>query len=194
MMSKTDRLHELLILLAGRMRASMLRVRGARIDSKTSIGARVTVRRPRCLTLGRRVVIEHNVFLKIVDDEARLTIGDYTFIGTGSEMDLSGTITIGSHTLIAPNVFITDHAHNMSIDARLDEQGTHIAPVSIGDDVWIGTRAVILPGVVIGNGAVVGAGAVVTRDVPEYCIAAGVPARLIGKRTGSNDRAESNLP
>ena len=63
------------------------------------------------------------------------------------------------------------------------EQGsTEPAPVVIGDDVWIGRRAIIMPGVRIGNGCVIGAGAVVTKDVPPYCVVGGVPAKIIKKR------------
>ena len=58
-------------------------------------------------------------------------------------------------------------------------QGGTVVQVTIGDDVWIGTRAIILPGVTIGNGVIIGAGAVVTKDVPDYAIVGGVPARVI---------------
>ncbi|WP_187266988.1 DapH/DapD/GlmU-related protein [Microbacterium hatanonis] len=58
-------------------------------------------------------------------------------------------------------------------------EGIRIAPVWIGDDVWLGRGSIVLPGVSIGSGSVVGAGAVVSRDVPEYCVAVGVPARAI---------------
>jgi len=177
-----DRIHALALLVAGRARAVALRIRGARIGAKTRIGPNVRTRRPWCIELGTRVEIEHGVYLKTVHDEARLTVGDYAFIGTGTEIDVESAITIGSHTLIAPGVFITDHAHNTAAAIRLDEQGNRTAPVVIGNDAWIGTRAVILPGVTIGDGAVVGAGAVVTKDVPANAIAAGVPAKVIGTR------------
>lgn len=186
-MKALDRVHALALLAAGRLRAGALRIRGARIGAKTTIGATVRVRRPWCIKLGSRIEIEHDVYLKIVDDQAVLVVGDYTFLGTGCELDVLHSITIGAHTLLAPNVFITDHSHNMTAELRLDEQGSRAAPVVIGDDAWIGTGAVILPGVTIGDGAVVGAGAVVTNDVPPYVIVAGVPARVIGKRTQSRD-------
>lgn len=181
-MKALDRLHALSGIAAGRLRAAALRVRGARIGAKTSIGADVRVRRPWCLDVGSRVEIEHNVFFKIVDDGARLAIGDSTFIGTGTELDVFASLTIGAHTLIAPNVFITDHTHNTGAGLRLDQQGSRSGAVTIGDDVWIGARAVILSGVTIGDGAIVGAGAVVTKDVPSQSIVAGVPARPIGSR------------
>jgi acetyltransferase-like isoleucine patch superfamily enzyme len=139
--------------------------------------------------MDERVEIEHDVFLKVVDDSATLLIGRNTFVGRGTEIDVHTSVRIGAHTLIAPNVFITDHAHNTVAGIRLDEQGTSSAPVEIGDDVWIGTGAVILQGVRLGDGAVIGAGAVVTRDVPANAIAVGVPARVIGERRPlQNDR------
>ncbi|HEX8253459.1 MAG TPA: acyltransferase [Thermoanaerobaculia bacterium] len=177
-----ERLREVTALIARRIRARVLRLRGASIGAKSSIDSHVRVRRPWCLTLGTRAEVEHDVFFKLVSDDARLNVGDYTFIGNGTQFDVLETVTVGAHTLIAPNVFITDHAHNAADGLRLDEQGSSSAPVVIGDDVWIGTRAVILRGVTIGNGAVVGAGAVVTKDVPPRAIVAGVPAREIGAR------------
>lgn len=62
------------------------------------------------------------------------------------------------------------------------EQGMRTAPVTIGNDVWIGMRSIIMPGVNIGDGSVIGAGAVVTKDVPAYAIVGGVPAKVIKYR------------
>ena len=101
----------------------------------------------------------------------------------GASASLAASVSIGAHTLIAPGVFITDHEHNHARGVRLDEQGRRIAPVVIGADVWLGTRAIVLAGVTIGDGAIVGAGAVVTTSVPAFAIVAGVPARRIGERT-----------
>jgi acetyltransferase-like isoleucine patch superfamily enzyme len=166
-----------------RLKAILLRLRGAHVGRKCLIGARLAVPYARGLTIGNRVEVEHDVFLKLVAREASLKIGDHTFVGRGCEIDVAGTITIGAHTLLAPGVFITDHAHNQSAAKRFDEQGNRIAPVVIGDDAWLGVRSVILAGVTIGNGAIVGAGAVVTKDVEPYAIVAGVPARVIGRRS-----------
>jgi len=167
--------------ILGRLRATLLRLRGARIGAKSSIGSRLAVRKASSITLGSRVEIEHDVFLKMTGGS--LTVGDFTFIGRGCEIDVAQSVTIGAHTLLAPNVFITDHTHNHARAQRLDEQGSRNGPVVIGDDAWIGAHAVVLAGVTIGDGAIVGAGAVVTKDVAPYAIVAGVPARVIGSRS-----------
>ena len=166
----------------GRWRAMLKRLRGMRVGAKTSFASRVHVRRARCIEVGSHVEIEHDVYLKAVDSAARLRISDFVFIGAGSEIDVVENVTIGAHTLIAPGVFITDHAHNIRRDARIDEQGITRGPVIIGADVWLGAKSIVLPGVTIGDGAVIGAGAVVTKTVEPYTIVAGVPARVIGRR------------
>ena len=168
-------------ILGGRIRAAMLRLRGARIGAKSSIGKRLVVVRADALRLGSRVEVEHDVFLKTIGGS--LTVGDFAFIGRGCEIDVAESVTIGAHTLLAPNVFITDHTHNHAKAQRLDQQGSRVTPVVIGADAWIGAHAVVLAGVTIGDGAIVGAGAVVTKDVPPYAIVAGVPARVTGSRT-----------
>ena len=87
-------------------------------------------------------------------------------------------MTIGSHVNLAQGIVVTALNHNFKdTTLRIDEQGISTKPVVIGDDVWIGANAVILPGVTIGKHVVVAAGAVVTKDVPDNCIVGGVPAR-----------------
>jgi len=169
-------------LVFARIRAAILRLGGMHIGEKSAFGLRTHILRPRCIRVGRRVQIEHDVFFKIVDDAARLELGDFVFVGATSEIDVALSVRIGDHTLLAPGVFITDHQHNIARGQRIDEQGITSAAVVIGNDVWLGTKCVILPGVTIGDGAVVGAGAVVTKDVEPYAIVAGVPARVIGRR------------
>lgn len=82
--------------------------------------------------------------------------------------------------MMGPDVVILTHTHNIDrIDIPMEQQGSRIAKVSIGNDVWIGMRSIIMPGVTIGNGVVIGAGAIVTNDVPDYAIVGGVPVRII---------------
>lgn len=89
----------------------------------------------------------------------------------------SAPVTIGDGVLIGPNVTIITERHDIEIQSRRDGI-VYAQPVTIGDDCWIATGATILPGVTIGNGCVIGAGSVVTRDIPPYSVAWGVPARV----------------
>ena len=85
--------------------------------------------------------------------------------------------------MMGPDVVILTHTHNIDrTDIPMCDQGSRVGKVTIGNDVWIGMRSIIMPGVKIGNGAVIGAGAVVTKDVPDYAIVGGVPAKIIKYR------------
>lgn len=103
--------------------------------------------------------------------------------GLGINCNVHGPLTIGDHVMMGPEVTILTHSHVFDqVDVPMDTQGTVIKPVKIGDDVWIGMRAIIMPGVTIGNGVIIGANAVVTKDVPDYSIVVGVPARIVKNR------------
>jgi len=91
-------------------------------------------------------------------------------------------LTIGDHTDIASSVMVYNSEHDLEKEDFLAKT----EPVEIGDYVFIGPRVIILPGVKIGKGAVVAAGAVVTRDVPDFTIVGGVPAKSIGERLNKN--------
>lgn len=109
----------------------------------------------------------------------KIKIGEDTIIGEGIVLDGRDSLIIGSHVDIASEVMIYNSEHDIN-----DPSFKAIsAPVEIGDYVFIGPRAIILPGVKIGKGAVVGAGAVVTKDVSQFMIAAGVPAKEIKERS-----------
>lgn len=110
-----------------------------------------------------------------------LYIGDYSGIGQNCRV---GHVRIGSHVMMAPDVVILARNHSFDDLTRpMREQGySEPQMVTIEDDVWIGTRAIIMPGLHIGKGAIIGAGAVVTKNVPEYAIVAGNPARIIRYR------------
>lgn len=99
-----------------------------------------------------------------------------------------GTITLGDHVLTAANcMFIAyQHAHD-TLSEPIMNQGYYDAPIVIEDDVWIGHGVTVMAGVTIGRGSIIGAGAVVTKDIPPYSIAIGVPARIIKKRTDENE-------
>lgn len=132
----------------------------------------------RKFSLGKRSVIES--FCCINNAVGDVVIGDNTRIGIHNT--IIGPVTIGSHVNLAQGITVTALNHNFKdTTLRIDEQGISTQPVIIGDDVWIGANAVILPGVTIGNHAVVAAGAVVTKDVPDNTIVGGVPAKEIKK-------------
>jgi len=107
-----------------------------------------------------------------------VTIGVDTMVGDNAFMDGRDTLKIGSHVDIASQVLIYNSEH----DLEAEDFHAINEPVEIGDYVFIGPRAIILPGVTIGKGAVVAAGAVVTKDVPDFAIVGGVPAKVIGER------------
>jgi len=111
-------------------------------------------------------------------DPRNITIGEDSIIGEGAVLDGREKLTIGNHVDIASEVMIYNGEHDIN-----DEKFKAVfAPVIIEDYVFIGPRAIILPGVTIRKGAVVGAGAVVTKDVEEFRVVGGVPAKEISER------------
>ena len=111
-----------------------------------------------------------------------IRIGRDSIIGEGTVLDGRESLRIGDHTDIATEVMI----YNCEHDVGNPNFSAVSAPVEIGDYVFIGPRAIILPGVKVGKGAVIGAGAVVTKDVAEFSIVGGVPAKIIGERKDKN--------
>ncbi len=113
----------------------------------------------------------------------KVTIGEKINLGSGSFIYGYGDIEIGDNTLIANQVEIIGGDHTFDDLTRpMRFQGRSPSRIVIGEDVWIGTHAVIRGGVTIGKGAVIGAGAVVLQDIEEYAIAVGVPARVVRSR------------
>lgn len=111
-------------------------------------------------------------------DTGNIVVGSDSIIGEGVVLDGRDKLVIGNHVDIASEVMIYNAEHDIN-----DEYfSPKTEPVLIEDYVFIGPRAIILPGVKIGKGAIVGAGAVVTKDVEEYSIVGGVPAKVIGER------------
>jgi len=129
---------------------------------------------------GKNIIVERGAWFGY-----DLEIGDYSGLGLNARLDGPG-IVIGNNVMMAPDVVIVtaNHKHD-DITVPMQSQGIDTAPVIIEDDVWIGTRAMILPGVRIGRSSVIGAGAVVAKDVPPFSIVVGNPARVVRKRDGS---------
>lgn len=115
-----------------------------------------------------------------------LTIGRRVAINEFNNIRVSGgSISIGDGTLISQRVSIIGTNHSLGRDAAIRDQSWDLSrrTTVIEEDVWLAAHVIVLPGVHIGRGTVVGAGSVVTRDLPKYSIAVGVPARVIGKRS-----------
>ncbi len=119
-----------------------------------------------------------------------ITIGNCSVINRNTYLDGRGGLTIGSNVSISPHAYILTLDH----DPQSKDFATKPGPVGIDDYVWIGVRATILPGVSLGKGCVIGAGTLVTRDVEDYSIVAGVPARIIGARNRELDYSPQYFP
>ena len=128
---------------------------------------------------GSNVNVESKAFFH---SGRHISIGDNSGIGVNCNLD--GKVTIGKNVMMGPDVVAIARNHEFSqTTLPMIQQGyEEERPITIGDDVWIGTRVIILSGVSIGSGVVIGAGAVVTKDIPDWSIAAGNPARIIGSR------------
>lgn len=113
---------------------------------------------------------------------SRTRLGDNSGIGVNCE--LHGEVRIGNDVMMAPEVVMYTANHSFEdMDTPMRLQGDDESrPITVGNDVWIGRRAMVMPGVSIGNGSIVAAGAVVTRDVPEFSVVAGVPAKVVKMR------------
>lgn len=148
--------------------------KGARIDARGHTKNR--------LTLSNGVAIERNVEIGCLEN-TRIHIGAKTFIGPNVCIGGPGDITIGNQCMIAAHTGIIANNHIFSdIVVPIRDQGVTRKGITIEDDCWLGHGVTVIDGVTIGRGSVIGAGAVVTRDIPPYSVAVGIPARVIKSR------------
>ncbi len=143
------------------------------------------------LILGRWVHVGDGTSIRC--HEGTMRIGDKTVFGRNIVINGYLDITIGSACIIADMVYVTDFDHVFTdVETPIKDQGITKAPVRIGSDVWLGTKSSVVRGTVVGDGSVVAAHAVVTRDLPPYSVAAGVPARVLrDRRDGAAVQAET---
>lgn len=161
-----------------------LKFRGLQVQTGTRIG-KISCEWPNNLILGRDCEIQNNVDFRLgqpFNNNCYIKIGDSVFVGRACEFVSSSRITIGNNCLIASNTTINNTGHQYNKNTLINKQPVTTDEIIIEDDVWIGTRCIILQGVTIGKGAVIGAGSVVNKSIPEYEVWAGVPARFIKKR------------
>lgn len=126
------------------------------------------------IRIGRGVAVHMGCFIT----GRNIVIGDHSVINRKCRLDGRAGLTIGRNVSVSPECSLLSLDH----DPHSPDFTTVPSPVVVGDHAWIGTRALILPGVELGEGAVVGAGSVVTRSCAPYAIVAGVPAKPIGER------------
>jgi virginiamycin A acetyltransferase len=145
------------------------------------------------------VTVGNNCILKFVDIAGKVHIGNYTTINGPNVQIFSkvNPIVIGSFCSIARDVAMQEYNHRTDrlstyyfeknfVGVKSQNEIFSKGPITIGSDVWIGTKSIILSGVTIGHGAIIAAGSVVTKDVPPYAIVGGNPARLIKYRFASD--------
>jgi len=121
----------------------------------------------------------------VFSNPERIEIGDRVRIGPRCHIwagPRDGRIRIGHDVLFGPEVMITAASYRYNDGSPVNDQAMSEADVEIGDDVWLATRAIVLPGSRIGPGAIIAAGAVVKGEVPAMAIVAGAPARIVGQR------------
>lgn len=149
---------------------------------------RYWVCRPLFAYCGENVNVEHGASF------AGHTVSIGSNSGIGIKASVGSGTRIGSNVMMGPEVLIYTRNHCISrVDIPMIQQGyTPTAPVSIGDDVWIGARVIILPGVTVGSGSVLGAGAVISRDVPSGAVVVGNPGRVVRYRGLSGAALNTN--
>jgi maltose O-acetyltransferase len=137
-------------------------------------------------SMGHNVNVEHGAYF---GSGLLVEIGDNS--GIGVRCRVPSNIRIGKDVMMGPDVLIIGRNHgfdDLSKPMRL--QGyKETPPVVIEDDVWLGARVIVLPGIRIGRGAIIGAGAIVSKDVPPYAICVGNPARIVRYRNDSKERS-----
>jgi len=142
----------------------------------------VLVFHPENVFLGNNVYVGHQTILKGYYKNS-LHVGDETWIGQQCFFHAAGGLSIGARVGIGPGVKIITSAHrDVGRETPVLFSPIDLGEVTVGDDADLGVGSVVLPGVSIGRGAIIGAGAVVAENVPDYAVAAGVPARVLRMR------------
>jgi maltose O-acetyltransferase len=131
--------------------------------------------------------------LRISGSRRRLTLGEGTFLNRDCFIEAVADVTVGTGCQFGPQVMVLTSHHERLPDGRIERRATPL-PVVIGNRVWIGARALILPGVTIGDDVVIAAGAVVTKDCRIPGTYAGVPAKMVGAPAAVDESAVGRVP
>ncbi|MEL6985073.1 MAG: DapH/DapD/GlmU-related protein [Actinomycetota bacterium] len=155
-------------------------LRGAEQGPRIRVSGRPRIQTNGTMRIADRVQIYSTLARSelVANSGATLDIGTRTLINFGTSIVSTGKVSIGAHCHIGPHCMIMDNGYH-EIDPERRLQTPEPNPVIIEDNVWLGARVIVMPGVTIGRDAVIGAGSVVTTDVPPRTVAAGVPARVV---------------
>ena len=149
------------------------------IGERVYIDANVKLlRHPNKIIVGSDVMLMEGTRLCVTNPTSKILIGDSTVLGAFTYVMSSIGIEFGNNCLIAPFCYFVDAQHSFEAHSLIRSQPSKSLPIHIGNDVWIGTGAVIMAGVTIGDGAVIGAKSVVTSDIPSNAVAYGMPAKI----------------
>lgn len=172
-------------------------------------GPGITLRCPGQVFIGNNFTSDGNVVLDAKGNNSLIELGDSIFVGRGTIFSCAsagiklgsnisfgpscyirasrGSVNLGSYITIGANsVIISGNPGFKNLDIPMMNQEGEANGITIGNDVWMGVGVRIIDGVKIGNGCIIGAGAVVTKDIPDFSIAAGVPARIISERKNNS--------
>jgi len=154
------------------------------INSYSSIEDDVTIIGGNGVSLGEHVIIQRRTTIEGAGyDVSMIQIGDYTNISKYCYLHGGGGIIIGKDVLIGPHCVINSTQHKFEdVSIIMRKQGTELKRIVIQDNVWLGANVTVTLGVTLGEGSIIGAGAVVTKDIPPYAVAVGVPAKVIKYR------------
>lgn len=145
------------------------------IGKNTIVGTQVSFINFSNIKIGSDSLVLDHVYMRAGLD-GYISIGKGCAINSYAKIFGHGGVTIGEHSQMGPDSLITTTSHDIGQSMK-----TEFKAVTVGNWAWIGAKAMILPGITIGNYAVIGAGSVVTKDIPDYAIAVGNPARIIGE-------------
>jgi acetyltransferase-like isoleucine patch superfamily enzyme len=138
----------------------------------------------RGIVIGEGVFIGRNTILSCKNGD--ILLSDNTNIGFNCEIVSANYVKVGKNVLMAAYTYIIDGDHDFErIDIPIVDQGRHARGIDIEDNVWLGAGVKVLDGVTVGRDSIIGTSAVVTADIPEYSIAAGIPAKILRKRDSS---------
>ncbi len=157
------------------------------MSNKCSFGKRMTVRGKKYIKVGRNVRFSDDLELYVVPAidgiKPQLIIGNEVHFGKMDRIGCANKIIIGNNVLFAPHVHISDRDHNFQdINVPINRQTiSSKGSVIIGDETWLGFNCQVMSGVTIGRHCVIAAGAVVVKDVPDYTVVGGNPAKILKK-------------